>query len=193
MAGGSWWESSPGLRQVFPAIVNAASQGASTAEVWSAIRDSAATIAGSTLGVTLGRTATDAEISAKVADILQGVSATQVSQARGAAGGIVQAHNNLLARGTEMQIMSDSIARPPWSQTADVAGIQEQYRIRIQREITFHGFTDVSRVEWATYELAGSLTSMADAIATANTLFGQADYNRNVSINGILDYSIEAI
>lgn len=193
MAGATWWESSPNLRSLFPAILSATQARASTAEVWQAIRESATSAATHVLGVVLGRAPTDQEILAGASKYLQGIDAAAVSSARGVAGAMVRAHDNLVARDPATQVLADAIARPPWAITVNQQGIREQYRIRVKRALTFHGFTDVTMEEWATYDLTGPITSVADALATADTLFQQADYNRRTDINQILDYWVEAV
>lgn len=193
MAGGSWWENSPNLRSLFPAIVSAASQGASTADVWGAVRNAAGNIASQVLGTTLGREPTDEEVSNTAATLLRGITATDVSQARGAAGQMVTAHNNLANADPNAQIEASMIARAPWSVTSNVAGVSEQYRIRVQRSITVKGFTEIQRDEWSTYNLSGPLTNPADALSSANAAWNGKDYNKTARIDGILDYVIEAI
>lgn len=193
MAGGDWWQNSPNLRSLFPSIVSAASSGASTAEVWGAIRDAAGGIAAQVLGTTLGREPTEQEVLDQVGKLLGGISATDVSQARGAAGAMVSAHSNLINGDPNAQIESSQIARAPWSTTTNVAGVSEQYRIRVQRSITVKGFTSIDRVEWSTYNLSGPLTSIADAVSQANNLFNGSAYNKTASINQVLDYVIEAV
>jgi hypothetical protein len=192
MAVGDWWEHG-GLRSLFGTIQQAASQGLNTADVWGAIRDAAYNIAQHTLGITSPLPPTESEITGAASDLLSGISATMVSQARGAAGQLNSAHDNLLAQDPNEQIEADSIGRPPWSQTSNVAGISEQYRLRVYREIEVRGFTTQTIQEWGTYDLTGPLTSVSKALDDANSLFAQADYNRSASITSILDYTIETI
>lgn len=193
MAGGSWWQDSPNLRSLFPSIVSAASQGASTSEVWDAIRGAAGSIASQVLSTTLGRNPTEQEVLESAKGLLSGISATDVSAARGAAGQMVRAHNALLAASDDAQITSEQIGRAPWSTTTNVAGVNEQYRIRVQRSITVKGFTEIQTTEWGTYDLSGPLTSIADAVSQANNLWSGRDYNKRASINQVLDYVIEAV
>jgi hypothetical protein len=81
----------------------------------------------------------------------------------------------------------------PWSTTASNPAIPTRYRLRVLRDITYKGFTAINRQEWATYELGGVLTTVGDALTTADALFNQADYNSRASINSTLDYSIETV
>lgn len=193
MAGGAWWSDKPGLRQLFPAIVSAAADGASTAQVWDAIRGAAGNMASQVLSTTLGREPTEQEVLQSAKGLLDGISATDVSAARGAAGQMVSAHANLVGGDPDAQIDSSQIARAPWSQTTNVAGVNEQYRIRVQRSITVKGFTEINTTEWGTYDLSGPLTSVNDALTQANGLWSGRDYNKRASINQVLDYVIEAV
>jgi hypothetical protein len=193
VASGDWYTDAPGLRTVFPSIVAAAAAGQTTAQVWQTIRDSADLASSATLSITLGREPTGAEIADASAYLLQGVGIQQVNGARAVAGQMVSAHAALTAADPDSLISANMVGVPPWSITANAAGVQRQYRISVQRDITVHGFTAITRQEWASYNLSGPITSVADALNQANTLFGNADYNRNVDINQILDYSIETV
>jgi len=193
MAIGDWWTDAPGLRGIFPSILQAASEHQTTAQVWQTIRDSADTASAATLSITLGREPTGLEIADASALMLKGVNIQTVNHARAVAGEMVAAHSNLTVAGMYDQIDASMIATPPWSQTANAAGISTQYRIHVQRDITVRGFTAINRQEWASYNLTGPITSVADALAQANALFRAARYNSNVDINDILDYTIEAI
>lgn len=188
-----WYIDAPGLRTVFPSIVAAASQGQTTAQVWQTIRNSADEASAATLSIALGRQPTGEEIADASASLLSGVGILQVNAARAAAGQLVSAHAALTSADPSAQISADMVGIPPWSITANAGGVRTQYSIHVQREIVVHGFTDITRQEWATYNLSGPITSVADALNQANSLFGNADYNRNVDINQILDYSIEAV
>lgn len=193
MATGDWYETTPGLRTVFPSIVGAASEGQTTAQVWQTIRDSADLASAAQLSIQLGREPTGQEIADSSAFLLRGINIQSVNQARAAAGQMVSAHAQLSGADPNAQITAGMVGVPPWSITANAAGVQRQFRINVQRDITVHGFTAITRQEWASYNLSGPITSIADALDQANTLFGNADYNRNVDINQILDYSIETV
>lgn len=194
MAAGDWWESSPGLKQLFGSIVASAEQGATTAQVWDDLRTNAADLAQSTLSLTLGREPTESEVATGAANLLRGVDAIKVGYARQFAGQMVSAHGELTAHDPDQQIEYGMIARPPWAITVNAYGVREQYRIRVNREITFHGVAgDVVRQEWASYSLTGPLTTINDALSQADSMFTGADYNRRTSINQTLDYTIEAV
>lgn len=193
MAGQSWWEQSGGLRTVFGSIVQAASQGASTAQIWDAIRTSAANVATGILRTQLGEEPTPGQVASSAATLLKGVGATQVSQARGAAGQLVNAHSNLRNLEQDAQITANEVGLPPWAQTVNARGVQTQYRIRVLRNLTFKGFKEINLQEWGTYLLSGPLTTVADALAQANALFTGSAYNKSTTINDTLDYFIEAV
>lgn len=190
MPSGDWYDANSGIRQVFPSILQAAAEGQQTAQVWQSIREAASTAAQSTLGITLGRLPTESEVADASAAILSGVTVQAVSQARGIAGQMVSAHARLVGSDPNSQITADMIGTPPWSVTANAAGVQPQYRMSVKREIVVHGFTEITREEWATYNLSGPITTVADALAQANSLFAAADYNKSVNINQILDTTI---
>lgn len=193
MAGGSWWEDRPGLRQVFGAVYQAAQESLGVTGAWNYAKDTANDIASQVLSVTLGREPTEDEIAERATGILRGVSIFNMNDAYGAAKGLVVAHDALAAIGPSEQITSEMIGRPPWATTTNVAGVQEQYRIRVQRQVSVTGATYPGRPEWATYNLSGPLSSIQDALNQANQLFEGADYNRNTRVDQILDYQIEAI
>jgi hypothetical protein len=193
MAVQDWYTDAPGLRAVFPSIVQAASEGQTTAQVWQTIRSSADEASAAQLSIQLGRAPTAEEVAESSSFLLRGVGIQQVNGARAAAGQMVAAHAALSGADPDAQITADMVGVPPWSITSNAAGVQTQYRIHVQREIVVHGFTAITRQEWASYNLSGPITSIADALDQANSLFGAADYNRNVDINQILDYSIETV
>ena len=173
--------------------MQASAEGQTTAQVWQTIRDATDIASASQLSIILGREATGAEIADASALMLKGLNIQAVNQARATAGQMVSAHAALSSADPNEQISGEMIGVPPWSVTSNTAGVQTQYRIHVKREIVFKGFTRVTRQEWASYNLSGPITSVADAIAQANRLFAAADYNTRTEISQILDYSIEAV
>ena len=145
------------------------------------------------MSTTLGREPTADELEDATNQTLAGVGATQVSQARSAAGSIVNAYGNLHGLAETDQILGNAIARPPWAITTNVAGVNEQYRIRVLRTIYPFSTQRFTRQEWNTYNLSGTLTSISDALDQANNLWGQNPYNRTSSIVSIDDYMIESV
>jgi CTP:molybdopterin cytidylyltransferase MocA len=193
MAAGDWWTDAPGLRQVFGSIVAAAAENQTTAQVWQTIRDAADTSNAADLSIILGREPTGQELADASAITLRGATIFTVNQARAAAGSYVQAHNALQAADTSEQVTFKMVADMPWSITSNVPGVQQQYRIRVQRDITVRGFTDINRTEWSSYNIDGPITSISDALEKANAMFGNVDYNKNVTINNVTDYSLEVV
>ena len=193
---GSAWPNDPDavLRGLFGSLVTGAeSGGRSAANMWSSLRTAAENWAQGVLSVTSAVPPTAEEISATARQLIGHVTIQDMNRYSKTVGEFLRAKQNLKAGGHDNQITGDSIFNPPWSKTGLNPAVPTRYRIRVQRSLTFRGFTHVPRVEWATYEISGPLTSAADALDQANTLFSQADYNSRVSINGILDYSIEVI
>jgi hypothetical protein len=193
MAGPAWWEENDGLRGLFGSIVSSVSQGASTAEVWQNLRDAATSQAIAHFDVVGTGDETDADVENAASALLKGVGVIQVSQARSAASQIVNAQATLMSLEPNDPISYEALGKPPWAQTINAPGVQTQYRIRVLRDVTFKGINTVNRQEWATYNLTGPLTTTADALAQADQLFANSGYNKQVSINAHLSYSIEAI
>jgi hypothetical protein len=161
--------------------------------MWSTLRTAASDWAQGVLSVTSAVPPTAEQISAKAAQLIGHVTIQDVNRYSKTVGEFMRAKQNLTNLGTDYQITGDAIFSPPWARTAGNPAIPTRYRIRVQRSIMVRGFTQIQRTEWATYEITGPLTNVADALQQANTLFSQADYNARASINDILDYSIEII
>lgn len=181
------------LRGLFGSFVSAAEQRLSTADVWAGLRQSANDWARSVLSVTVGPDVSEDDIAAKASQLLGHVTITDVNNYRSLAGQALRAKQNLQSLGENDQIYATSVFRAPWAQTADNPAIPTRYRLRVLRSITVHGFTDIERQEWASYDLGASLTTIADMLAQADRAFNSADYNRTADINETLDYSLEAI
>lgn len=193
MAGPAWWESLPALRQNFGAIVSGAAQGLDTAGIWQALRDSAANQVEKVLSVTNPGGYTQADIDAGVAQQLKGIGAADVSRARGAAGAIVRANNNLLNTARDVQLGADQYAVTPWSTTADAYGVQPQFRLRVERSIEYSGFTKIQLNEWRTYNLTGPLTTLQDALDQADSIYFQQGYSQRTKILGYNNYTLEVV
>lgn len=161
--------------------------------MWSAFNDAAYANAESVLSVTSPTTPTPDEIQALADQYTQHVTIMDMNRYSSLAGQYLSAKANLQAAAREQQIEGTMVFNAPWSTTADNPAIPTRYRLRVLRDITVAGFTQINRQEWATYELGGVLTTPGDALDTANLLFNQADYNSRASINSILDYSIETV
>lgn len=181
------------LRGLFGSLVSSAEEGEGTAAVWSKLRTAAANWATSQLQAMLGEGPSTEAVSAYVSRMMSGISASMVSTYRGLAGQYVAAKSNLAQRDPESQIFGDAIWRAPWRSTGPGTGQEERFRIRVNWDIQYAGFTSVQHSEWNTYDLDGPLTSVADALRSAKDAFERATYNARASINGVLDYSIEVV
>lgn len=181
------------LRGLFGSLVSAAEQNLSTADVWSNLRSAANDWARGVLSVTAGSNVTEQQIAETAQGLIGHVTILDVNRYRALAGQAVRAKQALQAFGPNDQIDARGIFVAPWNTTADNPAVPTRYRLRVQRSITVHGFTDIVREEWASYDLGISVTSVSDALARANSAFNTADYNRTADINEILDYSLEAV
>ena len=161
--------------------------------MWNAVKDAAASWAESVLSVTSATTPTALEIQTMGQRLISGITIQDMNRYVATAGEYIAAKANLQALQAGEQITGASIFTAPWATTADNAAVPTRYRIRVLRDITVHGFTAIDRTEWATYELTGPLTTLADALDQADALFAQADYNARADIKNTLDYTIEAV
>lgn len=192
----SSWPSDPDavLRGLWGNLVNAReSGGGDAANMWDALRSGAEAWASGVLNITSPGVPTQAEIEAQAQQLIGHVTVQDMNRYTQLAGQFITAKNNLAAQGLEEQILGTSIFTPPWSTTAANPAVPDRFRIRVLRDITVKGFTAINRQEWATYELAGELTTAGAALAYADQLFNQADYNARASINSTLQYSIERV
>ena len=190
------WPNDPDgvLRGLFGNLVaGAESGGRGAANMWSSLRTAATNWATGVLAVTSEQPPTSDEVAAKVNQLIGHVTIQDMNRYTKTVGEYLRARENLRALGHDYQITGDAIFTPPWATTSSNPAVPTRYRIRVLRSITVRGFTNIQRVEWATYEITSPLTNAADALQQANTLFSQADYNSRASINGILDYSIEVV
>jgi len=192
----SQWPNNPDsvLRGMLGNLVSAAeSGGRGAANMWSAIHSAANDWASGVLAVTNPTPPTPEEISAKAQQLIGHITIQDVNRYSHTVGEFLRARANLASLGPQEQITGNAVFNPPWARTTGNAAVPTRYRIRVLRSITVKGFTSINREEWASYEVTGPLTSAADALNQANSLFSQSDYNSRASINSILDYTIEAI
>ena len=190
------WPNDPDsvLRGLFGSLVSAAeSGGRGAANMWSALHDAANSWASGVLSITSPTPPSAEEIQAKASQLIGNVTVQDMNRYSKTVGEFLRAKQNLQSLDPTSQIGGESIFNPPWATTTGNPAVPTRYRIRVLRSITVRGFTQIQRQEWATYEITSPITSVADALAQANTLFGQADYNARASINEILDYTIEAV
>jgi hypothetical protein len=189
------WNTDPDsvLRGVWGALVSAASEGRSASNMWNALRDAADSQAQAVLNVTSATPPTEQEIQDAAGNLIGHVTIQDMNRYSQLAGQYLASKANLQAAGQAAQIEGSGIFNAPWSTTQANPAIPTRYRLRVLRDITVAGFSPIQRQEWATYELGGVLTTVGDALTTADALFNQADYNSRASINSVLDYSIETV
>ena len=161
--------------------------------MWNALRTAARSWAEGVLNVTSSTSPTETMINAKAQDLIGHVTIQDMNRYVKTAGEYIAAKTRLHELGPNDQISGREVFRAPWATTTDNPAIPERYRIKINWQLQYKGFTTVQRNEWATYELSGSLTNAQDAIDRARSLFSQAKYNRGATIQSVLDYSIEAV
>ncbi len=181
------------LRGLFPSLVQGAANGRGAANMWDSLRQGAYNWAQGVLHITNPVPANEAATQAKAAELIGHVTIMDMNRYTKMAGEFLRAKANLAAQGLDEQIMGTSIFNPEWSTTGDNPAVPTRYRVRVLRNITVRGFTHIERNEWASYEIASPITSMADVLAQANAMFSQADYNSRADINEILDYQIEVV
>jgi len=188
------WPNNPDsvLRGLWGSLVNGAASGRGAANMWQSLREGAYSWAEGILSVTSVTPPTEAEIQAKGAELIGHVTILDMNRYTKLAGEFLRARENLQALGPNDQITGNAVFTPPWSQTAGNPAVPTRYRIRVLRSLTYRGI-NVTTQKWSTYEITSPITSTADALDQANSLFNGADYNRSAGINAILDYSIEAI
>jgi hypothetical protein len=189
------WNNDPDsvLRGAWGALVAAAADGRSASNMWNALKDAAYSQAASILNVTSAEPPSEEDIQAAASNLIGHVTIQDMNRYSSLAGQYLSSKANLEQLGRDNQITGTAVFNAPWSTTASNPAIPTRYRLRVLRDITFSGFSQVQRQEWATYELGGVLTTAGDALTTADALFNQADYNSRASINAILDYSIETV
>jgi hypothetical protein len=181
------------LRGLWGSLVNAAQSGRDAANMWSGLRSGAYDYAAGVLNVTSAEPPSEAQIQAAANSLISNVTVTDMNRYVQLAGQFLTAKQNLFNAAPYAQIEGSMIFDPPWATTSGNPAVPTRYRIRVLRTLTVHGFTTNIRNEWATYELAGPLTSIQDALNYANTLFNQADYNKTADIFSVNDYTLETV
>lgn len=154
----------PLLRGLFGVLQSGAAQGATTSQIWTDLRSAAATWQLQAQGA--AQPYDPAELQSTGAAILsaQGINAATVSVFRGIAGQWLQAQQRLQGLDSQAQITSGSVFTPPWAQTANTA-VPDRYRIRTQWQ--FESGSGAISTVWKSDELAGPLSTTADAIDEA--------------------------
>ncbi len=160
MAGGG---DLPAGLQWFQSIWSAASEGMTTADVWSAIRGAAESQAAFLLGTEVGIPETAAEVSARAQELLSGLTIFDVNQMRAAAGQMVTAMGNLSAASIEEVIDESMIGRPLTAMTGVETGLPPIYRARINYsavDFEGNGFSD-----WTSLFLQGEPGTKGELLA----------------------------
>jgi len=181
------------LRGLFGSLVNAAQYGRDASNMWGALRQGAYDYAESVLNVTSATAPSATEIRAAANNMLGHVTIMDMNRYVSLAGKFLAAKQNLFNAAPYSQITGNMIFDPPWATSSSNPAVPTRYRIRVNRTLTVHGFTTITRNEWATYELTGPLTSINDALNYANTLFNQADYNKTADIFSVNEYTLETV
>ena len=149
---------------LFGSFQAAAAAHEGTAEVWQRLREAVGSWEWTTSG--RGGTPTADELRATGAELLSanGVDALTVGAYRKVAGEWLAARERLSTLGPESQIDSRAIFRPPWAETGS-AGVPEQYRARVQWQITPTSGEPFTK--WSTYALTSPLLGIGDTIDQA--------------------------
>lgn len=178
---------------LFGTFQQAATEGASTATIWSRLRQAVGTLPfGQQPRNAKGQFISVEENGAERLSQM-GIGIQQVNTMRAAAGAWLSAKQRLNALGMHESITAQHIFRSPWSQTGIGRANPPQYRIRILRRIAaMDGMTPPSE-EWATYDLGGSLGTLSQVIARSNQAYGRARYSAGSFIDSVLQYEIEVI
>jgi len=158
--------------------------------MWDALRTGAYNWAESLLNVTSATTPTADEIQAAADNIIGHVTVQDMNKYVQAAGDLLSAKAALMAATPLQQIEGNMIFSNELIQGSINPAVPSRYEFRVLRTLVFHGFTDVERQEWATYEMGGPLTNAYTMLNQANLLFNQAEYNSRVDIFSIDEYEI---
>lgn len=189
------WPSNPDsvLRGMWGNLISAAQNGRGAANMWSALRQGAYDWAEGVLGVTSANPPTPESIQARADQLIGHVTIQDMNRYSKLAGEFLRAKDNLKATPRDSQINGSAIFTAPWATTVGNPAVPTRYRLRVLRSLTLHGLSDTPELQWASYDLTGPITTINDAMTQADTMFAQADYSSNLTINGVLDFHIEAI
>jgi hypothetical protein len=191
---GSWGDNDrPLLSGLFGVFQSASGGFQSTASIWSALRQSAATWQFQAGGG--GDLPPTEELESIGAQILkdQGISIQQVNTYRAMAGSWRSAKANLQAADSDQQITGSMIFQPPWATTTDTS-VPSRYRLRVQWQ--FQTEAGESGTSWGTYEMGSPLTSVADALDQASQMMGKkptSDIPVGATVSQANDYSLEQV
>jgi hypothetical protein len=178
---------------LFGVFQQAATQKASTEEVWAGLRSAAGSWAFNAAGG--GDTPSQEELEESGRAILsqQGFTIQTANTYRALAGQWRSARDNLHQADNDSQIVANQIFVPPWAKTNDPS-VPSRYRVRVNWELT-PSAGDVF-TKWSNYELTGPLTSLSDVFDQAQGKARSDKYLYLLSDGtapSISDYEIEQI
>jgi hypothetical protein len=116
----------------YGSILGAAFEGATTAEVWDAIRSAAYNTAAAVAGLSAGAAAANPLVAAQAAVYLAGIGIQDVNQMRAIAGQTVAATRALAGAQPEQAIGPEMIGIPPVLGTGPGTGLPQAYSLRVQ-------------------------------------------------------------
>jgi hypothetical protein len=161
--------------------------------MWGALRDGAYNWAQNALEMTSATPPTPQEVQAAADNYIGHVTIMDMNRYVKMAGEFLSARDRLMSLDPGDQITGTEIFRPEWAKTTNNPAVPERYRIRVLRNITVSGFTQIEREEWGEYEISGPLTSVEDALRQADQLWGQGGSSFRAKINYVVSYDIRAV
>lgn len=183
----------PLLRGLFGVVQAGAAQHASTADIWSDLRQTAGSWQFQAQGAEQPYDPAALEEAGRAILSAQGVNAATVSSFRGVAGQWLGAKESLANRDPSEQIMASDIFTPPWATTAG-GEIPSRYRIRTLWQVE-PSAGDVF-TKWTANEIDGPLTSLDDALAQTEPQPDTTSGKLLLSGGGpptLLDYELEQV
>jgi hypothetical protein len=160
----------------YGSIQGAAAQGATTADVWAAMRGAAFNTAAFLAGLTASAALGNLGVLGMAASFLAGVNIQDVNQMRAIAGQNIRAAQNLANAPSNYAISSEMIGIPPALGTGEGTGLPQQYSLRVN--FTGTDITGAEVTDWYTiYGIdpsvtRGDLYNTALADAQARTALG---------------------
>ena len=175
----------------FGSILGAAFGGATTSEVWQAMREAATNTAAAILGVPAGEGGNNPEVQAQAQQLLSGITIQDVNQMRASAGQIVSATRSLAAANPEQAIDSSMIGQSPNMVTGPGTGFEQSYLIRYEYtgvDVAGNELTDFSTISLESLpETVGELSDliMSEATARAEAGIGTPPVQTLTSVNSV--------
>lgn len=177
------------LRGLYGSFLSSASQSATTSEVWSGLRESAAQSVYGPLSTVLGRDPTSIEVDIAAKEWMRGITIQDVSRYRGIAGRQLSSQRQLSRLGLDEQITQESIFNPPWSSNGSIVGRQTAYRIRWQTQRETESGIET---KWMSTTLSGQLTTINDVVGQREAFMTENRYHERgfTSIEGSLSLEV---